>query len=121
MVRPAALLAAAATVLLVVTSASAFTSPLVKRTPLAVDAKRRHHHHHHHHHSTRRSRPVVAALDAGGFEAATSLVTAWDNADIATAFNIGNFGPQPFWVLMILLPNNIVTKKVHTIKRVPYT
>jgi len=31
---------------------------------------------------------------------------------IHTAFAFATFGPQPFWVLMILLPNNELTKKI---------
>ena len=31
---------------------------------------------------------------------------------IHTAFSFATFGPQPFWLLMILLPNNEITKKV---------
>jgi hypothetical protein len=31
---------------------------------------------------------------------------------IHTAFAFATFGPQPFWLLMILLPRNDVTKKV---------
>mmetsp|Transcript_9443 Transcript_9443/g.28173 ORF Transcript_9443/g.28173 Transcript_9443/m.28173 type:complete len:253 (+) Transcript_9443:118-876(+) len=31
---------------------------------------------------------------------------------IHSAFSFATFGPQPFWLLMILLPNNELTKKV---------
>lgn len=31
---------------------------------------------------------------------------------IHTAFSFATFGPQPFWLLMILLPGNEITKKV---------
>jgi Domain of unknown function (DUF4281) len=31
---------------------------------------------------------------------------------IHTAFALATFGPQPFWLLMILLPKNDITKKV---------
>lgn len=31
---------------------------------------------------------------------------------IHTAFSFATFGPQPFWLLMILLPNNELTKKI---------
>ena len=31
---------------------------------------------------------------------------------IHTAFAFATFGPQPFWLLMILLPRNDITKKV---------
>ena len=31
---------------------------------------------------------------------------------IHTAFALATFGPQPFWLLMILLPRNDITKKV---------
>ena len=31
---------------------------------------------------------------------------------IHTAFSLATFGPQPFWLLMILLPKNDITKKV---------
>jgi hypothetical protein len=31
---------------------------------------------------------------------------------IHTAFAFATFGPQPFWLLMILLPTNEITKKV---------
>jgi hypothetical protein len=31
---------------------------------------------------------------------------------IHTAFAFATFGPQPFWLLMILLPKNDITKKV---------
>ena len=31
---------------------------------------------------------------------------------IHTAFAFATFGPQPFWVLMILLPKNEITKKI---------
>lgn len=31
---------------------------------------------------------------------------------IHTAFSFATFGPQPFWLLMILLPNNEFTKKI---------
>ena len=34
------------------------------------------------------------------------------NQDIQTAFNVANFGPQPFWALMILIPNTKITKAV---------
>lgn len=29
---------------------------------------------------------------------------------VSTAFNIANFGPQPFWLLMILFPTSEITK-----------
>ena len=32
------------------------------------------------------------------------------NSDISTAFNVANFGPQPLWLLMILIPNTKITK-----------
>ncbi|OEU09493.1 hypothetical protein FRACYDRAFT_220508 [Fragilariopsis cylindrus CCMP1102] len=31
---------------------------------------------------------------------------------IHTAFAFATFGPQPFWVLMVLLPKNEITKKI---------
>ena len=37
---------------------------------------------------------------------------AFGNGDISTAFNVATFLPQPFWLLMILLPNADITKKV---------
>jgi hypothetical protein len=34
------------------------------------------------------------------------------NSDISTAFNVANFGPQPLWLLMILIPNTKITKQI---------
>ncbi|CAM9994414.1 unnamed protein product, partial [Heterosigma akashiwo] len=44
----------------------------------------------------------------------TSLTTAaaFGPNEINTAFNIATFLPQPFWLLMILLPNAGITKKI---------
>lgn len=33
-------------------------------------------------------------------------------SDIASAFNVATFLPQPFWLLMILVPNSDLTKKL---------
>lgn len=34
------------------------------------------------------------------------------SSDIASAFNVATFLPQPFWLLMILVPNSDLTKKL---------
>lgn len=36
----------------------------------------------------------------------------FDNSDVATAFSVATFYPQPFWMLMILLPNAGITKAI---------
>ena len=34
------------------------------------------------------------------------------NTEIETAFNVATFGPQPFWFLMILIPNVKLTRQI---------
>lgn len=41
-----------------------------------------------------------------------SFKLAFGTSDIATAFNVATFLPQPFWLLMILAPNSDLTKKL---------
>ena len=53
----------------------------------------------------------VAALSSAS-ELPTLLTAVGSNADIATLFSVATFGPQPFWLLMIALPNWGVTKSV---------
>ena len=59
--------------------------------------------------------PLCASLE---LESASSLLAAlpaslnFDNADISTAFSVATFFPQPFWLLMILLPNWKGTKAI---------
>lgn len=50
-----------------------------------------------------------AALDIG-----TSLTTAlaFGNGDIQEALKVATFAPQPFWLLMILLPKTEATKRI---------
>ena len=61
----------------------------------------------------RRGGPVKASLLVEG-ASTLSLCDGFPftNADISTAFNIANFGPQPFWLLMILIPNTKMTKTI---------
>ena len=41
-----------------------------------------------------------------------SFRLAFGTNDIATAFNVATFLPQPFWLLMVLAPNSDLTKKL---------
>lgn len=71
---------------------------------------------------TRRFQPrpnfLHRAVD-GASDVATTLISnvpahliAFDGTDISQAFNLATFVPQPFWLLMILLPNVDITKRV---------
>lgn len=55
---------------------------------------------------------VSTNFHSGSFRPTTQRsALPFDNQDIASAFNVANFGPQPFWLLMILAPNAGFTKK----------
>jgi Domain of unknown function (DUF4281) len=60
---------------------------------------------------------IVSAASHYGAVAApsSSLVistTSVSPEPIHAAFSVATFLPQPFWLLMILLPNNAITKKI---------
>mmetsp|Transcript_27313 Transcript_27313/g.40373 ORF Transcript_27313/g.40373 Transcript_27313/m.40373 type:complete len:243 (+) Transcript_27313:75-803(+) len=55
---------------------------------------------------------LVSDTDSFSSSIVTSLSPLLSNDNISKAFNVATFGPQLLWVLMILLPNTTITKKI---------
>lgn len=55
---------------------------------------------------------VADAIVFSDIHSTVPVLLSFDNADISSAFDLATFIPQPFWLLMILLPNLGVTKKI---------
>ncbi|CAB9529741.1 expressed unknown protein [Seminavis robusta] len=57
--------------------------------------------------------PSAAKLNTGATSpSSTALAYTVSPEPIHTVFNVATFGPQPFWLLIILLPKSDVTKKI---------
>ena len=54
----------------------------------------------------------VSLIEQTISSSSTTLSFIFSNDDIKQAFNVATFFPQPFWLLLILIPNSNFTKKV---------
>ena len=67
---------------------------------------------HRHRPSTNLQSSSIPIIEQAISSSSTTLSFIFTNEDVKQAFNVATFLPQPFWLLLIFIPNTTFTKKV---------